>query len=601
MQTPIRDEFLIGDLHTAALVSNNGAIEWMCLPYFDSPSVFAHILDDEKGGSFRVDMEGYASNARYLPYTAIVETTFDGPTGFTLRDFMLPRPTEEVVPHYLIRTFKGTRGTTTVKMIFDPRPNYARQRSIVSGKAPLLGLRIDDRTLWLHVPKDAKISPRENKHGIDIEFELKEGETRQVAMEYAVESRLQLAKRDLEQETVDFWRSWITEGNFTFSREHLVRSAITLKLMQFYPTGGIIAAPTTSLPEEIGGERNWDYRYVWVRDATFTLYAFYVLGFVKEAEKFFGFIERIAEDAKTCDDSGTCDLDLSIMYTIWGQPLQGESVLDHLNGYKGSKPVRIGNGASEQFQLDVFGSLIDCYYFMHKRGVKISAQGKDVIQMLVRGIQQSWQKPDCGIWEVRGGDRHFTYSKVMAWLGVERALRLADELGVSDKQRTLWKKLKDEIADWIWANCYDEARGTFRQAPDLEAQDATNFMFILFFFLSRHDGKAKKLIEATQKELMTDGLYVHRYLNDDGISGGEGAFLFCMFWQVAALASVGKIDEADAMLKRIEAFTPPSGLMSEEIDPKTGEFLGNHPQAFSHIGYIMATYYIHRYGQKKEP
>lgn len=599
MAAPIRDYFLIGDLHTAALVSKDGAIDWMCLPYFDSPSVFAAMLDEDKGGNFALNAEGYAARARYLPYTAIVETTFErDDSAFVLKDFMLPRPTEEVVPHYLVRILKGAKGTTTVRMVFDPRPNYARQRSIIGGKAPLLNVRVDDRTMWLHVPKDAKVSPRDNKHGIDIEFELKEGETKQVALEYAVESRLQLAKRDLERETIDYWRSWITEGNFTFSREHLVRSAITLKLMQFYPTGGLIAAPTTSLPEEIGGVRNWDYRYVWVRDATFTLYAFYVLGFVKEAEKFFGFIERIAEDAKRCDDSGTCDLDLSIMYTIWGQPLQGESLLEHLDGYRGSKPVRIGNGAAEQFQLDVFGSLIDCYYFMSKRGLAISEAGKQVIQMLVRGILLNWQRPDSGIWEVRGGDRHFTYSKVMAWVGVERALRLADTLGIGDRQREQWTKLKEEIESWIWTNCYDQERGTFTQAPDVRGQDATNFMFVLFFFLSRHDEKARALIDATNRELTKDELYVYRYLTDDGLEGGEGAFLFCMFWKVAAMAAVGRSDEAETMLKRIEELIPSSGLMSEEIDPATGGFLGNHPQAFSHIGYIMATYYVHRYGKR---
>ena len=599
MSTPIRDYFLIGDLHTAALVSKDGAIDWMCLPYFDSPSVFAGLLDADKGGTFRLEMDGYETRARYLPYTAIVETTFERPeNAFILKDFMLPRPTEEVVPHYLIRRVQGVRGTSTVKMIFDPRPNYARQRSIISGKAPLLGVRIDERTLWLHVPKDARVSPRENKHGIEIEFEVHEGETKKVAIEYSVESRLQLANRDLEQETIDYWRSWITEGNFTFSREHLVRSAITLKLMQFYPTGGLIAAPTTSLPEEIGGVRNWDYRYVWVRDATFTLYAFYVLGFVKEAEKFFGFIERIAEDAKRCDESGTCDLDLSIMYTIWGQPLQGESTLEHLEGYRGSQPVRIGNGAAEQFQLDVFGSLIDCYYFMSKRGLPISTQGKEVIQMLVRGILLNWQRPDSGIWEVRGGDQHFTYSKVMAWLGVERALRLAETLGISDKQQQLWTTLKNDIEKWIWENCYDEARGTFKQSPELASQDATNFMFVLFFFLSRHDEKSRKLIAETKRELTKNELYVYRYLTDDGLEGGEGAFFFCMFWQVAAMAAIGQAVEAEELLKRIEALIPESGLMSEEIDPKTGEFLGNHPQAFSHIGYIMATYYVNRYGPK---
>lgn len=595
MATPIRDYFLIGDLHTAALVSKDGSIDWMCLPYFDSPSVFAKILDEEKGGTFSVQMEEYKTSAHYLPYTAIVEMTFEGKDStFTLKDFMLPRPTEEVVPHYLVRKFEGKKGDTTITLLFDPRPNYARQRSIIEHKGNLCSIRIDDRTIWLHIPKGSTVTPQANKHGVEISFELKEGDVQEVAMEYAVESRLQLSKRDIEQETTDFWRSWITEGNFNFSREHLVRSAITLKLMQFYPTGGLIAAPTTSLPEELGGMRNWDYRYVWLRDATFTLYAFYVLGFLKEADKFFRFIERIAEDAKRCEGDA-CELDLSIMYTIWGQPLQGETVLDHLDGYEGSKPVRIGNGAAEQFQLDAFGSLIDAYYFMNKRGLKISKEGKEIVQMLVRGIAQNWKRKDSGIWEVRGGDQDFTYSKVMAWMGVERALRLADELGISDAQKLQWEQLKKEIEDWIWEQCFDAQRGTFKQHPDTKAQDATNFMFVLLFFISRHDPKARQMIDATRKELTKNELYVYRYLNDDGLEGEEGAFVFCMFWQIAAMAAVGQGEEADALLKRIEDMTAPSGLLAEEIDQKTGMYLGNHPQAFSHIGYIMSAYYIHRY------
>jgi GH15 family glucan-1,4-alpha-glucosidase len=594
---PIKDYFLIGDLQTAALVSKTGDIDWLCLPYFDSPSVFARILDEGKGGTFSLDVPGFVSTAKYLPYTAVVESLHESPdASFSVRDFMLPRPTEEVVPHYLVRTFRGLKGQTTVRLQFDPRPNYAQQRSIIQQQGAIWSMRIDDRTLWLHLPAGAKVSPRQSKHGIDIEFDLKEGETKEIVMEYSVASRIKLQDRDLEAETIEFWKKWITEGNFEFSREHLVRSAITIKLMQFYPTGGIIAAPTTSLPEEIGGIRNWDYRYVWVRDATFTLYAFFVLGFTAEAKKFFGFIERIAEDAKRCDESGTCDLDLGVMYTIWGQPLQGEAILDHLDGYAGSKPVRIGNGAADQFQLDAYGSLIDAYYFMSKRGLEISQNGKEIIQMLVRGIAAQWQRIDSGIWEVRGGDQHFTYSKVMAWLGVERALRLADELKISDAQRASWTKLKEEIETWIWTNCWDEERGTFKQYPETKAQDATNFMFVLLFFLSRHDPKARKMIEETRKELTKDELYVYRYLNDDGLQGGEGAFVFCMFWQIAAMAAVGMVDEADELLKRIEDFIPnESGLIAEEIDPKTMEYLGNHPQAFSHIGYIMASYYVHRY------
>lgn len=595
---PIKDYFLIGDLQTAALVGPGASIDWMCLPYVDSPSVFGAILDDARGGTFRVDLPQCKSKASYIPYTAIVETTFEGKgSAFTLRDFMLPRPTEEVVSHILVRKLTGTKGKNAVKFIFDPRPNYARQRAVVRHEDDHLSIRVEDRVLWLHLPPKTRVTLIGNHEGVELELDLAEGETKQLVMEYALNAKYKPLEREWEEETAAFWKAWITEGNFEFSREHLVRAAITLKLLQFYPTGGLFAAPTTSLPEEMGGVRNWDYRYVWIRDATFHLYAFSVLGFTKEAIKFFTFIEQIAEEAKQCE-GGICDLDLSVMYTVWGQPLQGEGELAHLSGYGDSKPVRIGNGAAEQFQLDAYGSLIDSYYFMWRRGMEISKNGKEIIQMMVSAIGRNWQRVDSGIWEVRGGDRHFAYSKMMAWLGVDRALRLADTIGVSAATKKKWEELKEEINKWIWDNCFDEKRGTFVQHPDTKAQDATNFLFILLYFLSRHDPKAKTVVAETRKELARDDFFIYRYLVDDGLAGGEGAFVLCTFWQIAAMAAVGQVDEAEALLQRFEKLMPESGLIAEEVDPKTGEYLGNFPQAFSHIGYILSAYYIHRYKKK---
>jgi GH15 family glucan-1,4-alpha-glucosidase len=593
--TPIKDYFLIGDLHSTALVSKDGSIDWLCFPAFDSPSVFAAILDEEKGGTFKMKMEGWSAIARYLPFTAIVETAFESEkSAFRLHDFMLPRPTEETVPHYLVRSFYGMRGTSNIRLLFDPRPNYARQGAVVEHTGNMLSVRIDERMMWLHLPAGADIEL--SAHGTLILFDLAEGETKKIVLEYAEKSTQDIGLHDWEKETVEFWRNWIAEGKIEYDREHLIRSAITLKLMQFYPTGGIVAAPTTSLPEEIGGIRNWDYRYVWMRDATFTLYALYVLGFTREAERFFGFIERIAEDARKM--SGHDDPDLAIMYTIWGQPLTGETTLDNLAGYRNSSPVRIGNGASHQFQLDIYGSIIDAYYFMNKRGLAVSEKGKAVIQMLVRGIKKNWMQPDSGIWEVRGGVQHFAYSKLMAWVGMDRALKLADALEIGSDQRRAWEALKREIEDWLWKNCFDEELQSFAQYPGTKAQDASNFMFVLLAFFDRHDPRAKAVIDATRKALGQRELYVYRYFSEDGLPGTEGAFLFCTFWQIAAMAAVGDIREADELLKRMEQLLPSSGLMAEEIDPATGEYLGNHPQAFSHIGYIMASYYIHRFSEK---
>ena len=348
----IKDYFLIGDMHTTALVSNTGSIDWLCLPHMDSPSVFAAILDEERGGKFSIELQkGYTSNTEYIPETAIVETTCAGKTSsFIVRDFLLPQASVDVIPHFLVRKVVGTRGESTVKFSFQPRVQYARQRVRIRKKSShIFYARLGERNLWLHLPEDAKVRRKADGTSMDISFMVKEGESKSIIVEHSFETRLRFQKRDLEQETRDFWRQWVMKGTFfDFCRAELIRSAITLKLMQFYPTGAIIAAPTTSLPEDIGGVRNWDYRYVWLRDATFTLYALFVLGYSDEAKKFFHFIEEISEGFRECEDEN-CSVDIAIMYTVWGERVQREFTLPHLRGYQKSKPVRIGNGAAGQW------------------------------------------------------------------------------------------------------------------------------------------------------------------------------------------------------------------------------------------------------------
>lgn len=595
---PIKDYFLIGDLHTAALVSAKGSIEWLCFPAFDSPSVFAAILDKEKGGAFSIDAPGFEVHAHYLPETAIVETVFSNEEqSFSVRDFMLPRPTEDVVPHFLVRKVTGVRGSSEAKFVFDPRPEYAKQQiSLKKQDENLYLARTGERSLWLHVPKGSTVSRLEGGSGLEIIVSLEEGESKALIIEYSIESRLRFQGRDLEAETMQFWREWVSRGKYYAPcREGMVRSAITLKLMQFYPTGGLIAAPTTSLPETPGGERNWDYRYVWLRDATFILYGLNVMGFTEEAQKFFHFIEEIAEEFKACDDE-QCEIDVPVMFTIWGQKLQHEETLDHLDGYEGARPVRIGNGASDQRQLDIYGSLIDAYYFMSKSGVTISKRGKEVVKLMVRKIEESWMHKDSGIWEVRGFIQHFTYGKVMAWVGIDRALHMADMLGISDVQKEKWEKLRHEIETWIWENCYDEEKGTFLQYPDAPAQDSTNLLFVLLHFLNRHDPKTKQIIQRTCDELLEKEVFVYRYHAKDGLTGSEGAFVLCTYWLISALAAVGELEEAERLFQKFdEDIIPPHFLIAEEVDTKNGDYLGNYPQAFSQIGYIMSAHYIQKY------
>lgn len=586
----IKDYYVIGDLHSAALVSKNASIDWLCLPHFDSPSIFGKLLDKD-GGSLSIHRESYSVSSTYIRNSAIVEFIFkNGNSEFSLRDFMVPQPNDKCENHFLVRKFIGRKGESEICVTFNPKPEYAQSTQKLKLDHNLdLDLPVGEDAILLYPPKNAIV---EEKGGMyTISFTLSEGQETSLVMEYAVaKERPKYKNQSLEQETLQFWQQWVAKGHyFDFHKDKLIRSAITLKLMQFYPTGAIIAAPTTSLPEEIGGPRNWDYRYVWIRDATFTLYALYVLGYTEEAFKFFDFIQKIVQ---RCEED---NFDISLMYTIEGKEVRKEQVLSYLSGYKNSQPVRIGNGASDQFQLDVYGSLIDAYYFIAKRGFVIDEKHKKIIRDLVEKIKQKWQEKDHGIWEVRSGQQHFTYSKVMCWVGVNRALRMKDALGLSTNQIKEFQKLEKDIHDWIWQNCYDSVKQTFTQYPNSDYQDATNLLFVLLQFLDKHDPLTKTIIENTYSELSRNEVYMYRYFSEDGLAGDEGAFLLCTFWLLSSLAIVEDADKARELLTRLEQQINDSGLLSEEINPQTGEYLGNYPQAFSHVGFIMSAFYLHKY------
>lgn len=589
----IEDYFLIGDLQTAALVSHGGSIDWLCLPHFDSDSVFARILD-KKAGHFSIEMHDWEHRSSYVHETAIVEHVFTSEnSSFRVKDFMLPKPTKSCQTQLLVRKIEGISGSSSVVFSFHPTGEFGKNRPELHQDGNRLIINGKEGKIILFLPLGTAISHKD--HVVTLRVPVVAGEQKQLVLEHVKSGTLSIRPRgDYEPETMKFWEEWVAKGEFyDFARERLVRSAITLKLMQFYPTGGIVAAPTMSLPENIGGVRNWDYRYVWVRDSTFILYGLYILGYVEEAMKFFSFIENVTEiDRET-------ERDIHLMYTIHGDPVPEERFLDHLSGYKDSKPVRIGNGAAEQFQLDTYGSLIDAYYFISSFGGQFTDENKAMIRYLLTRIEYLWDDKDNGIWEVRSGRQHFTYSKAMSWVGLNRALKLKDKIGLKDHEIRRYADLEKKLTEWIWEQCFDTQTGVLKQYPDTMHMDATNFLLVLLHFLDRDDPRTNVIIEQTAQELVHDDIFVYRYFSEDGLSGEEGAFLLCTFWYISALALIGEDDKALELLQKVESLMNPQYLLAEEIDEKTHEYLGNYPQAFSHLGYIMSAFYIDRARQKK--
>lgn len=589
--TPIKDYFLIGNLYSAALVSNKASIDWLCLPHFDSPSVFGELLDSKKGGSFSLnDPKSYDITSNYVKDTAIVTHTIENSEGaVTLSDFMVPQPEIGVKNHFLIRELKSKRGSLKLSFIFSPRPNFASKPPSISVSKNHVSLSCHEGALLLHFPSHAKVE--EDDTNIHITLEISEGSTSYLTLEFLEDGVVSKEKLDpvlMIEETKSFWQEWVREHKYVdFCRDQMARSAITLKLMQFYPTGAIIASPTTSLPEEVGGIRNWDYRYVWLRDATSTLYALSILGCTEEAIKFFEFLENSVKWAESPE--------LELMYTIHGQRVPEEYMLTHLNGYMNSKPVRVGNDAVNQFQLDLYGTTIDFIYFSTIHGIEMTDGMRRLTLRLILFIEEGWRKKDQGIWEMRTEPQHFTHSKVISWVGIDRALRMAEDLGLSREEIEKLEALRSEIHQWIYDNAYNPETHIFLQHPDTDATDSTTLLFVMLQFLDKAEPETKIIIKETAKDLRFNDISVLRYKNPDGLPGNEGAFILCTFWLISALAMTEELDKALDLFKKVEKAMPFSGLISEEIDPITHDYLGNFPLGFSHMGYIMSAYYINRY------
>ena len=601
---PIADYAFLSDCHTGALVAPDGGIEWMCIPRFDAPSVFGSVLD-RRAGSFRVGPYGTVVplSVRYVPGTMILETTWMTPSGWlVVRDALTigpwhddhadetthtRPPTDHDADHMLIRCIECTQGEVQVEAVCEPMFDYGR----TAASWQMLGddwshAGASDGETMLRLCSDLRIGIEGNR--ARARHTMTEGERRYVALgwTHGIHGPIDCEDAHRRQTTTShYWRTWLAGGRFPDHRwrTHLQRSALTLKGLTYIPTGATVAALTTSLPETLGGERNWDYRYCWMRDATFTLWALHALGLDWEADDFMQFVADLERDE---------DGALQIMYGLSGERDLSEHVLSHLNGYDGSVPVRIGNGAYRQHQNDVFGAVLDSVYLHTKMGGHIPQRLWPVLRDQVRSALKVWENPDQGIWEARGEPKHYVSSKLMCWVAVDRGARLA-ELEGERELAAEWQKDADTIrADILGRGV--SARGVFRQHYDTDALDASTLLIPLLRFLHPDDDRVRATVLAIADELQENG-FILRYRvgeTDDGLSGDEGTFLICSFWLVSALSEIGESERATILCERLLAHSSALGLYAEELDGASGRHLGNFPQAFTHLALINAVLHV---------
>lgn len=622
---PIDSYGLIGNCHSALLVGTDGSVDWGCLPDFDSPAVFCRLLDAARGGYFRISPTDSTipGTQRYLRGSNVLQTRFASVSGsLLLTDFMpigslepgqdqrtgqRARRRGDEPPHCLVRRVQCTHGALEVTMEIKVTPQYAAEAAdailvhnttgvIISGGRQHIGLIVAGTP---PLPSFSLCTMQEGRSlspTIVSQFTLHAGENLFFAL--GIGSDLQVVRRLVEDElphrnfdadlinTLSYWRRWVSRCSYRGPYVDLVqRSALTLKMMTYAPTGALVAAPTTSLPEELGGLRNWDYRFTWLRDATFTLYAFNILGFFDETRAFIDWLQHL---------SLASGEDLQIMYSVRGERSLAERELLHLNGYCNSSPVRIGNGATTQKQLDIFGEVLDCFHFYRRLGGFAhsgelpegpSEQLWELMYQLVEYVCEHWQEPDSGIWEVRGGPRHFVYSKVMCWVALDRGIRAAEDLERSaDLPR--WRHVRDQIRLDILTHGYNHQVGAFVQSYDSTSLDASSLLLPLVGFLPPEDPRICSTVERIMDQLTDSSGFVYRYRSNDGLAGREGTFTICTFWLIDNLAMQGRVTEARTLFERVLSYAGRLGLFSEEIDTTTSTALGNYPQAFTHIALI---------------
>lgn len=589
---PLRDYALIGDAHTAALVSSNGSIDWLCWPRFDSPALFCRLLDRHKGGNFRVGpVSPHAAHTRsYVESTNVLTTIFKTETGrLRLTDLMpverltVTHEREDIASSYrVLRLVEGLDGEPEVEVRFRPTFDYAQAESSYELREGGVIAYAGREALALSCP--AKFE-RDEAGALTCRFKIKTGARLWITLTYFDDvdhASVVLPTVDADKElqrTLAYWREWSSTCPYKGPYEKLVRqSALVLKLLTYEPTGALVAAPTTSLPEEIGGVRNWDYRYTWLRDSSLILYSMQLLGYYEEATDFFDWLDGLCIP---------CHRKLQIMYRIDGGSQLPEQTLSHLEGYRGSRPVRVGNAAFNQKQLDIFGEVIDAAYLYHVHMQRpLRADTWKMLRYMADQTAARWREPDRGIWEVRGGPRHFLYSKLLCWVALDRALRLAKRDGLSGDIRK-WGNECQEIRRAILTEGYNEKLGAFTQAFGETALDASALVIPQVGFLPATDPRVTSTINKIQEGLTSHGL-VYRYLSDDALPGGEATFALCSFWLVDGLAQSGRTDEARSLFERVTGYANDLGLLSEEIDPVRDELLGNYPQGFTHLGLIRS-------------
>jgi GH15 family glucan-1,4-alpha-glucosidase len=602
---PIAEYAFLSDCEVTALVAPSGNVEWLCLPRADSPSVFAAILDRAAGG-FRIGPADVAVPAarRYLPGSLMLETTWKTRTGWLIvRDALCVcrwyheqrraaawrrAPTDHEPEHILLRTVRCVNGSVELVMDCEPVFDYGRIPAqwtyVGDGYGEAVTAAMGD--LEVRLTTNLRLGFEERR--AHARTRLVEGDNVFVALswsDYQPPRTWEDASERMWQ-TAEYWRQWINQGEFPDHpwQEHLQRSALTLKGLTYAPTGALLAAATTSLPETPGGQRNWDYRYTWIRDATFALWGLYTLGLDREANDFFCFVA----------DVGAGDEDLQIMYGVGGERDLAEETLEHLNGYQGARPVRVGNAAHRQRQHDVWGAALDSVYLHTKSRDHLQEHLWPILKRQVEQAIEHWHAPDQGIWEVRGPARHFLSSKLMCWVACDRGARLArlhDEPDYAER----WQKAADEIRADILAKGLD-ARGVFVQHYDTTALDASVLLMPLVRFLPADDERIRRTVLAVADELTVDGL-VLRYRTDetdDGLAGEEATFTICSFWLVSALVEIGETARARELCEKLLSYASPLGLYAEELDPRTGRHLGNFPQAFTHLALINAVMHVIR-------
>ncbi len=610
---PIADYGAIGNLRTVALVGRNGSIDWYPLPELDSPTVFAAILDRRRGGRFRIAPLGVMSGEqRYLDGTNVLETTFQTPDGtLTVTDFMplsgdIEGRGASHAPAEIHRLLTVHGGPVDVELEWAPRPDYARARAVVERVAGGFRAAMADadggELLLTGVGGDGEVREDETGPTVHVRLHLSDGERRAIVLRAGSGAAPVELQETLEavRQTVTAWRGWVHRDSASADRswagewaDLIVRSELVLKLLVFAESGAIAAAATSSLPESIGGVRNWDYRFTWIRDASLTAQALVALGHGREAHDFLNWAERVSESGQRAGHG------LRVMYGLRGETDLTEEALKHLEGYRGSRPVRVGNGAAEQRQLDIYGELLDGAYELARSGGELPAHLRGFLRRLADDACAVLDQPDSGIWEIRGPERHFVYSKLMVWVALDRAIQLAHDFGLEEDVER-WRVSRARAREMVLERGFDREVGAFVQAFDSTELDASNLLIPLHELLPFEDRRVQATVDRTLERLTDEGL-VYRYRMDDGLPGEEGAFVLCSFWLIDALALSGRVAEARDLFDRLASRANHLGLYPEQIDPRTGAFLGNFPQAFSHIGLINSALYLAYAEGRKSP